>query len=152
MLKYVQGDLIQMAMDSEFEVIVHGCNCFHKMGAGIALAIKNKFPDAYKIDLMTPKGVRYKLGKTSSEFCPNNKTGIRVVNAYTQFYPGKEDPEELYKNIYDCFKQIIYLYQGKKIGIPRIGCGLAGGDWSHVKNIIDEAIGDIEITAVSYKK
>jgi O-acetyl-ADP-ribose deacetylase (regulator of RNase III) len=36
MIKYVDGDLIKLALKGEFDVIVHGCNCFCQMGAGIA--------------------------------------------------------------------------------------------------------------------
>ncbi|RYF46165.1 MAG: phosphatase, partial [Cytophagaceae bacterium] len=42
-----QGDLVQKAKVGEFDVIVHGCNCFCQMGAGIAKTIKQVFPAAY---------------------------------------------------------------------------------------------------------
>ena len=46
-----KGDLIQKARAGEFDVIVHGCNCFCTMGAGIAKTIKQVFPAAYLADL-----------------------------------------------------------------------------------------------------
>ena len=36
MINYVDGDLIKLAKQGRFDVIVHGCNCFCQMGAGIA--------------------------------------------------------------------------------------------------------------------
>ena len=30
------GNLLQLADDGVFDVIVHGCNCFNEMGAGIS--------------------------------------------------------------------------------------------------------------------
>jgi len=33
MLKHVNGNLIEMALNSEFDVIVHGCNCFSYNGS-----------------------------------------------------------------------------------------------------------------------
>jgi len=40
MIRYVDGDLVQMAKEGKFDVIAHGCNCFCAMGAGIAPQIK----------------------------------------------------------------------------------------------------------------
>lgn len=43
MYKEIKGDLIKLALEGEFDVIAHGCNCFCTMGAGIAVAMKNTF-------------------------------------------------------------------------------------------------------------
>lgn len=51
MMKTVHGNLIKMALEGKFDVIIHGCNCFNTFGAGIALQIKRIFPDAYEADL-----------------------------------------------------------------------------------------------------
>ena len=59
-MKLIKGDLIQLAKNGEFDVIIHGCNCFCTMGAGIAKTIKDIFPEAYKADLNTKKGDRSK--------------------------------------------------------------------------------------------
>src|SRR5262245_29107160 len=47
-MKVVRGDLVKLALDGRFEVIIHGCNCQCEMGAGIAKVIKQTFPEAYK--------------------------------------------------------------------------------------------------------
>ncbi len=52
-MKVIQGDLIKLAQDKEFDVIIHGCNCQCEMSAGIARAIRNTFPEAYEADLKT---------------------------------------------------------------------------------------------------
>ena len=49
-MKQRTGDLIDLAADGEFDVIVHGCNCECIMGGGIAKQIKMSFPPAYKAD------------------------------------------------------------------------------------------------------
>lgn len=41
----IKGDLIKLAIDSEFDLIIHGCNGFCTMGAGIAKTIKQKLKD-----------------------------------------------------------------------------------------------------------
>lgn len=40
-MKTIKGDLIQLALANEFDVIIHGCNCFCTMGKGIA-PMKNR--------------------------------------------------------------------------------------------------------------
>jgi O-acetyl-ADP-ribose deacetylase (regulator of RNase III) len=40
-MKFVKGDIIDIAKRGKFDVIIHGCNCFNTMGACIAKTIKN---------------------------------------------------------------------------------------------------------------
>ncbi len=35
-LNIINGDLIDLAKNGNFDVIIHGCNCFRTMGVGIA--------------------------------------------------------------------------------------------------------------------
>lgn len=42
-MKVVRGDLLQLALDGAFDVIVHGANCQCVMGAGIARTIRELF-------------------------------------------------------------------------------------------------------------
>ena len=89
----LKGDLIKLALRGDFDVIVHGCNCFCTMGAGIALAIKSTFPDAYQSDLKPSKGDRSKLGSYSTATIQSKGHQIIVVNAYTQYHyrgPGNK--------------------------------------------------------------
>lgn len=60
MIKYIKGGLLQLAVDGEFDAIVHGCNCFNAMGKGIALTIKSRFPAAYAADCKTTKSTSKK--------------------------------------------------------------------------------------------
>lgn len=147
-MKTIKGDLIKLAQAGEFDVIVHGCNCFHTMGAGIAKQIRLAFPHAYDIDRETNYGDPDKLGRISSTF---RKDGLVIVNAYTQFAPGKEVSKDLYANIENCFRLIKNLYYGQKIGVPWIGAGIAGGDWNKIYEIISRVMIDQDITAVEYQ-
>jgi len=153
-MKYENGDLIKKAINGQFEVIVHGCNCFNVMGAGIAKQIKFAFPEAFKIDSMTKKGDAQKLGKCSLVKIKNNGgNSIIVVNAYTQYYYGKQQKiNTYYSAIKNCMIWIRKNLSGKKIGMPLIGAGLGGGDWNIISNIIEEELEDEDVTIVRYKK
>ena len=54
-MKSIRGNLLALARSGRFDVIVHGCNCRHAMGAGIAKQIKDSFPEAWAADLATSR-------------------------------------------------------------------------------------------------
>ena len=150
-MKELHGDLIQLAQDGEFDVIVHGCNCFCTMGAGIAKSIKQHFPAAYKVDCATRKGDPKKLGTVSIAYgeirLPDEPT---VVNGYTQYKYGK-GVQVSYPAVRKVFKKVKELFQGLRIGYPKIGAGLAGGDWDVISAIIDEELKGEDHTLVIYR-
>ena len=132
------GDLIVKGLNGDYDVIVHGCNCFHTMGAGIAKRIKNEVPDAYVADGLTLYGDRNKLGQFS--FCRDKPSGLFVVNAYTQYNYRGQGMKADYEAIRNVFQSIAIAFNGMKIAYPLISCGLAGGDWKIVQGIIDQEL------------
>lgn len=141
-----------MAVTGDFDVIVHGCNCFCDMGAGIAKEIKKVFPCAYTADKQTTIGDIKKLGTfTFSKYIINNHEVI-VVNAYTQFNWKGEGNQVDYPAIKKVFSLIKEHFSGKRIGYPLIGAGLGGGDWEVISKIIDLALIGESHTLVKYKK
>lgn len=155
-MKEINGDLIQLAKKGQFDVIVHGCNCYNTWGAGIALQMKSAFPQAWDVDRNTIKGYERKLGKyTKATIDIQLESSIHqltIVNAYTQLRPGVNLLQQNYKAIADCFVRIKREFSGKCFGIPLIGCGLAGGEWDIVGEIIDNIMDDEDITLVRYIK
>ncbi|MTB52699.1 macro domain-containing protein [Lewinella sp. W8] len=139
-MKIIQGDLIKLALEGKFDVIVHGCNCFCTMGAGIAKGIKAVFPDAYYADLATEKGDRSKLGTFSSAQINQGDRVITVVNAYTQFHWRGQGKKVDYQALRLAFRAIKESFSGLRIGYPAIGAGLAGGDWAIIEGIIEEEL------------
>ena len=146
-MKYIDGDLIQLAKEGKFDVIGHGCNCFCNMGAGIAKSIKESFPEAYKADRQTPYADVTKLGKMSF----GKQGDLVILNLYTQFDTGK-GLKAHYDAIRECMKAVKKRYSGKRIGLPLIGAGLAGGDWNIISKIIEDELGDEDVTIVKFKK
>lgn len=150
-MNVVQGDLIVMALDNMFDVIIHGCNCHCVMGAGVARSIKKEFPEAYEEDRRTIKGDRNKLGTISHVTVNREGNEITIVNAYTQYYYGSESGVDVdYRALRYCMKLIKNKFKGKRIGYPLIGAGLAGGDWNIISKIIDEELIGENHTLVEY--
>jgi O-acetyl-ADP-ribose deacetylase (regulator of RNase III) len=148
-MKIVHGDLIKLALEGQFQVIIHGCNCFCTMGAGIAKTIKQVLPEAYSADLKTANGSRDKLGSYSTASIERSGKTIIVVNGYTQFHwRGRGNAD--YSAIRSVMRRVKQEFAGRSIGYPRIGAGLAGGDWSLIAAIIDEELAGEDHTLVEY--
>lgn len=161
-MKEFKGDLLQYVRDGHCDLIIHGCNCFCTMGAGIALQIKNKFPEAYEVDLKTEKGDINKLGNYSYANITRINRNIdhhlsdlhvqfTVINAYTQFHFDASKKPVDYEAITLVLRKINHYYRGKSIGLPKIGAGLAGGDWEKIKGIIEKELNAMSVTIVYYK-
>lgn len=148
-MQEIEGNLVDMAWGGAFDVICHGANCFHTMGAGIAKAIAKAFPAAYMADLGTPYGAPSKLGTLSAAtIIRQNGKELTIINAYTQYrYGGGHDLDM--NALSRALRMVNARFKGKSIGLPRIGCGLAGGDWKEVKQTINRCLPDCIVTVVT---
>jgi len=137
MIQYIQGDLLTAKAD----IIVHGCNCFQTMGAGIAATIKEEYPGAYAADLSYGKyGDSCKLGSYSKWFGQHKvHTGhkFHIVNLYTQYlYDRRLKPFD-YNAFIKGFELVLNDFPASVIAMPKIGAGLAGGNWEIIEAIIN---------------
>ena len=161
-MKTVQGNLLDMFDNGDFDMIVHGCNCYCNMGGGIAAQIAARYPEAQEADNKTEIGdeLKRKLGTIDyvwmsgwlSKLLPSVFKPKIIVNAYTQFHPGADGREEC---VSLAFAELAadagrVFPRNAKIGIPAIGCGIAGLLWEDVERIIDYRMGDLDITLVEY--
>lgn len=83
MIKEIEGNIIQLAREDKFDVIINGTNCFHVSTTKISSQLAREFPKAYIADLQTTKGWIYKLGEYSYHYDKNLK--LKIVNIYTQY-------------------------------------------------------------------
>ncbi|MBS0241501.1 MAG: macro domain-containing protein [Proteobacteria bacterium] len=153
-MRTVEGDLIALGRSGAFDVIVHGCNTMHVMGAGLAAQIRRQFPAAYEADLATAYADPAKLGTCSFariETAPGRS--LVVVNAYTQLEPSTGEPGRVdvdYEAVRRALLHIKADYTGLRIGLPQIGAGLAGGDWPRIRSIIAETLAAENVTIVEF--
>lgn len=141
-MQYIDGNLLDMADAGEFDIVVHGCNCFQKMGRGIAKDIKARYPEAYVADLgYGDPGQRSKLGTYSKGVAVRaDGTKLIIINAYTQFTYWDESDMLDYDAVSRVFAKIAADFDSSlRIGIPKIGAGLAKGKWSTIEKLIDDA-------------
>ncbi len=145
MLQLAKGNLIDMAEQGLFDVIVHGCNCLNTMGSGIAAEIRSRYPKAYEADTALTLKLQddtnsqvQKLGCYTTHLV-NGEHKFLIVNAYTQvnFAPRDVDHFE-YASFEVILKKMVQEYGVFKIGFPYIGMGLAGGDKDRIIAMIED--------------
>ena len=150
----VNGDLIQLALSGNFDVIAHGCNCFSTQAAGIAASMSKHFNthmfnyenDKYIGDYNKMGIIDYEYILTYNELKVDKE--FIVVNAYTQYKPGKNFDMLAF---YMCLKKMNHIFKGKHIGLPQIGCGIAGGNWGSVQKLIERELKDCIVTVVIFE-
>jgi O-acetyl-ADP-ribose deacetylase (regulator of RNase III) len=74
-----------------------------------------------------------------------------VVNAYTQYDYKGDGINVDYDAVRSCMKLIKKDFSGYRIGVPKIGAGLAKGDWKIILRILNEELADENVTLVLYK-
>lgn len=157
-----EGDLIKLAKRGTFDVIAHGCNCMCVQVSGLAKQMVDAFQtDKFAFEGKHTKGDINKLGTinykkfTEIGSVDFGEKPLIVVNAYTQYNYGRNhldgDEKPLdYQALALCLKKMNHVFKGKHIGLPQIGCDLAGGNWDTVKMIIKSKLKDCQVTVVIY--
>jgi O-acetyl-ADP-ribose deacetylase (regulator of RNase III) len=135
MLKHTKGNLLDLAEAGEFDIVVQGCNCFNTMGGGIAREIRERYPLVASVDMATGCGDYNKLGNWT-ECDAGGENRFTVINAYTQYNMSQGTDVFEYTAFELILQKLCHAYGDKRIGLPYIGMGLAGGD----KEVILEQI------------
>lgn len=147
---YKVGDLLA----SGEKIIGHGVNDAGKMGAGIALAIRKKWPTVYSDYLTSFEIGGLKLG-TATLCAVEDPSTKAVLNIVTQKLSASALPDGEIPVSYDAvsaaFRSIRKRFKPTvTIAIPKIGAGLGGGSWDAIHHIIEDAIKDSPITVIVY--
>lgn len=173
MYKEIEGNLITLALEGKFDVIIQGNNCFCVQGAGLAPQMVKAFEtDQFPLENRIHRGDINKLGcidfagyklspllktdKNVAIWVDNfEATDLWVVNCYTQYGFGQNHPDGIkapvdYEAITICLRKLNQRFIHRHIGIPQIGAGLAGGDWNRIKNIIQTELTNCDVTVVIY--
>ena len=164
MIKYEVYDLISAAKEGKVNVIAHCCNCFNTMKSGIAPLVAKAFPGAERVDKQTKRGDKSKLGGLTESFCV--EYGVAVYNLYGQFgfwgrREGKMDLDynaldsslsKMAADLHAWCRIIDYDPKEFRIGLPKLGAGLAGGDWSLISVMIARHLGMFDVTIYVLKE
>jgi len=137
-IKYVVGDATAPQGESK-KIICHICNDLGAWGAGFVLALSKKwiYPEHfYRARQQYPLGEVDILSVESDVF---------VANMIAQ-HGLRPDSKGVPPVRYDALKQALSKVNtvaeqiGATLHMPRIGCGLAGGEWEEVEKVINEVV------------
>lgn len=151
----IVGIINEDILNADQKYIAHQCNCLTKDSKGLAKLIFNKFPYANCYDNENKSLSRRDIPGTFKIMKSNNEDDPRIINIFGQWIPGKINSKYLlkypkYQNINETneirlewFKQAIKSLEDEvnsTVAIPnKIGCGLAGGDWSKYYQVLDQS-------------
>lgn len=142
MLYEVTGDLVR---DKQYDIFCHQTNCKGRMGAGIARQIAETYPivrarDAkyHEVCVNYRGGERAMLGTIMGS---RTDDGRLCINMYAQEDYGTVKRQTDYVAFARCLAllrdDLCDYPLGVKVAFPdHIGCGLAGGEWRVIKNLI----------------
>lgn len=141
MIDYVFGDATQPQGDGK-KIIVHVCNDAGGWGKGFVLALSARWtlPET-KYRQWYADGGGFALGNV--DYVTVERGTIIVANMIAQH--GVHDaagPPVRYRALEQCLTKVAAeaLRIGASVHMPRIGCGLGGGQWEDVEPIINSTL------------
>jgi O-acetyl-ADP-ribose deacetylase (regulator of RNase III) len=146
-IKYLKGDVLKAALlKNEKVVIPHICNNMGGWGAGFVVAISNIWPGpekSYREWSRDPDSFR--LGNLELvQVTPN----IRICNMIAQdnFPTSYRRIAVDYQALETCLQKLAKaLPEDVLIMMPRIGCGIGGGNWEEVERIINKTLDNFQV-------
>lgn len=151
----VKGDAIELFFNSTTDaIIMHGANCQKIMGAGIALQVRERLSPLFYLDQYDTRNATQRLGSYSAVVVGNVGEKIKIgANLYTQFNPGAEFNITALRNSLKAFGYSIPVKKriNFTVYLPKIGCGIGGGDWKEVLPVLQKELADFNVVIVDYK-
>lgn len=157
MITYLVGDATQ-PQDEGNKIIAHICNNIGAFGKGFVLSVSKRWPAVKIMYQGWYSGARrvdqdptFGLGQIQ---IVKVKDDIWVANMIAQegIYAKNGIPPIRYTAVRECLVTLAEKAKEMKasIHLPRIGCGLAGGEWRFIEAIINETLIENDIPVFVY--
>jgi O-acetyl-ADP-ribose deacetylase (regulator of RNase III) len=152
-IQYITGDATNPQTEG-LRVITHCCNDIGVWGAGFVIALSRRWPE--------PEAIYRRAGKLELgevQFCKvDSDQPTLVANIIGQHQVGSQGriPPIRYEALRLGFQTIansVLPFRDKtpvSVHMPRIGCGLAGGDWALIEPLLQAVFGRLEIPVYVY--
>lgn len=133
--------------------IAHQVNCQGVMGSGVALCIKQAYPEAYFEYVSFCETQPYKNKLLGSVQLVKVAPDRVIINIFGQTTYGR-NPNVIYTSheaLEHAFTQLdAGLPQGRAIAMPyKIGCGYGNGDWETVLKLIEKCFTRRNVVLIS---
>lgn len=143
MIRFTNGDMFSVNAD----ILINTVNCVGVMGAGVALAFKERYPSMYiEYKELCNKG----LIKPGELHVWHNNDKI-IVN-----FPTKRHwrNKSLYKDIESGLVVLNHFLKTKnkgRVALPALGCGHGGLDWNIVSKMIKDHLSEINLDIMVFE-
>lgn len=151
LLRFVRGD----ATDPEGEgkkIIAHICNDIGAWGRGFVLALSRRW-DEPEAEYRKWSEAEAGFGLGAVQFV-QVEPSLWVANMIAQhgIARGTSGPPIRYEVVAECLHAVAVKAQelGAAVHMPRIGCGLAGGEWSRIEPLIQQQLCDQNVPVTVY--
>jgi len=139
MIEYQKGNILE----ADAEAIINSVNCVGVMGRGIALQFKKVWPENFKAYAAACRRKEVRPGKMFV-FETGRLTNPRyIINFPTKrHWRGKSRIEDIEAGLRALAEEI--QRRGiRSIALPPLGCGLGGLDWTEVRRLIEQILGNL---------
>lgn len=144
-ITYLKGDATSPQSKGP-KIICHICNDIGRWGKGFVLAVSKRWPEpeadfkAWHAEGGAVLGA-VRLVPVAPNLWVANLIGQRGIKT------GSKGPPIRYEAVAAGLAQVGEMARelGASVHMPRIGCGLAGGEWSRIEPLIEEHLAGIEV-------
>jgi O-acetyl-ADP-ribose deacetylase (regulator of RNase III) len=153
-LRVIKGDATSPQAAGP-KIIAHVCNDQGHWGAGFVLAVSRRWPEPER-DFR-----RWHRERAGNDFALG---AVRLVEVQPALWvanmigqhgikTGSSGPPVRYEAIGRALMTVgdQALELGASVHLPRIGCGLAGGEWSKVEPLIEDRLAGIAVTVYAFE-
>lgn len=153
-IEYLTGDATQPIGEGN-KILVHICNDVGGWGRGFVLALSNKWakPEReYQRWFQSNKD--FELGNVQFVEVEKDLQVANIIGQRDVVFQGSIPPIR-YEAVEEGLKKVAYKAKeiNASIHMPRIGSGLAGGDWNKIESIIVSELADkgLKVTVYDFK-
>ena len=171
MIAYLQGDATSPQAAGP-KIIAHVCNDAGRWGKGFVLAVSARWPSPeacyrrwYKLrkadDRELQSSTRGAVVTTTGDFRLGEAQLVQVlpdmyvVNMIGQAgtRTGSKGPPIRYSAVKAALARVAVFAGslGASVHMPRIGCGLAGGEWSRIEPLVEAAFHDRRVLVYDFR-
>ena len=140
MINFTSGDMFDIPADIRINTV----NCVGVMGAGVALAFKERFPEMFQAYKKECDNHNIKPGKPHVWSDSTLYRNLTIINFPTKEHWRNPSKYEYIESGLKWLNDFLYTYGIVKVTMPALGCGHGGLDWDKVKSLIKKYLNDVE--------
>lgn len=130
-MQVVSGDLFEADVDA----IVNTVNCVGVMGKGLALAVKRRYPEAYREYVIACVAGKLDIGKVLTYEIPEGRHRFLIHVPTKKHWQFPSKMPWIQKGVRALITEL-QARQIKSVAVPALGCGEGGLRWESVAPLI----------------